>query len=248
MKINDCVYLVGSGKTGMQISHKLDCNVYVLDGGNGEYALIDAGAGIQPERIITNIESNGIKMENIKYLLITHIHGDHAAGAAYFKKNYGMKIVMAEEVVKWFETGDMDKTSINQAIAAGVYPENFEYPICNVDYAVNEGDTVKVGDIKIEIIETPGHSRGHISFLWKDNENGKKSLFSGDAVLAGGKIILQNIWDCNISEYAETMNKLNQYKIDRLFPGHGISLLESAYNHIDSSCKCFNQLGIPPNI
>lgn len=248
MKIHENVYLVGSGANGMQISHALDCNMYLLDGGNSEYALVDAGVGIQPEKIIANIEETGIKPEEIKYLLITHIHGDHAAGASYFKERYGTKIIMAEEAVEWYETGDMEKTSLKQAIAAGSYPEDCQYPTCNVDYAVKEGDTLKVGNIEIKVIETPGHSKGHISFMWKDDNSNKKNLFSGDTVFAGGKIILQNIWDCSIPDYAETMNKLDRLKIDRLYPGHGPFLLDDAQSHIANACEQFNQLSIPPNL
>lgn len=248
MQIHENVYLVGSGEIGMQMSHPLDCNIYVLDGGNDEYALIDAGIGIQPENIIENIESSGIKMEKIKYLLITHVHGDHGAGASYFKEKYGIKIVMAKEAVEWFETGNMNKTSFKPAKEAGVFPEDTQYPTCNVDYAVKEGDTIQIGNIELEIIETPGHSRGHISFLWADKKSNEKNLFSGDVVFAGGKINLLNTWDSSITDYAKTMDKLNQLKFDRLFPGHGPFLMNNAHGHIATSWEFFNKLSLPPNL
>lgn len=248
MKIHENVYLVGSGEIGMQMSHPLDCNVYVLDGGNNEYALIDAGIGIQPEKIIANIESLGIKMEEIKYLLITHVHADHGAGASYFKEAYDMEIIMAEEAVEWFETGNMNKTSFLPAVEAGAFPEGTQYPTCKVDHAVKEGDIVKVGNIELEIINTPGHSKGHISFLWTNKKNNKKSLFSGDVVFAGGKINLLNIWDSSVVDYANTINKLKIHNIDRLYPGHGPFLINDAYTHIDISWEYFNKMSLPPNL
>lgn len=248
MKIHENVYLVGSGEIGMQMSHPLDCNIYVLDAGNNEYALIDAGIGIQPEKIIANIESSGIKMNEIKYLLITHIHADHGAGASYFKEEYGLKIVMAEEAVEWFETGNMNKTSFKPAVEAGVFPKGTQYPTCEVDYAVNEGDIIKIGNIELEIINTPGHARGHISYLWTDKKNNEKSLFSGDVIFAGGKVNLLNIWDSSVVDYAETINKLKEYKIDKLFPGHGPFLMNDAHSHITTSWEYFNKMSLPPNL
>src|SRR5690625_7580328 len=119
MKISNKTYLVGSGETGVGISHKLDCNIYLVDGGE-ECALIDAGSGLDPNRIITNIKQDGIKIDNIKYILLTHIHGDHAAGAAHFAKKFNIKLILSKEDVARYESGDMDKNSIYQEIDAGI--------------------------------------------------------------------------------------------------------------------------------
>ncbi|MBW7460384.1 MBL fold metallo-hydrolase, partial [Paenibacillus sepulcri] len=100
MKLSDRVYLVGSGKYGMEMSDPMDCNVYLLDGGS-ECALIDAGGGIDPERIAANIQSCGFSMDQVRYCFLTHVHGDHAAGAYYFHNRYGVQIGASEEAAVW---------------------------------------------------------------------------------------------------------------------------------------------------
>lgn len=246
MKISEQVFLIGSGKYGIQISHSIDCNIYLLDGGGGEYAMIDAGGGVEPERIVQHIVEAGVKPEQLKYLLLTHAHADHMAGAAYFQQRYGLEVIASKEAQPWIEHGDRDKTSLNAAVRAGVYPANFQLPACPVSRGVVEHDVIKLGNSTLTIIDTPGHSRGHLSFLLE--QQGKKALFAGDTVFAGGKIVLQNIWDCSIQYYAATLAKLHHLQIDSLFPGHGPFILEQAWKHVEQAHGYFERLEIPPNL
>ncbi|KIL35489.1 hypothetical protein SD71_13325 [Cohnella kolymensis] len=245
MKLSDRVYLVGSGKFGMEMSHSMDCNVYLLDCGE-EYALIDAGSGLEPERIVRNIENNGISMDRVTHLLLTHIHGDHAAGTAYWRERFGLKVAVSKEAAPWLANGDRDKTSLNHAIKGGVYPPDFQYPACQVDIALEDDCTLTIGQLSLSALATPGHSRGHLSFYWE--ENGDKCLFSGDAVFAAGKVVIQYIWDCIIEEYAATVDKLNRLSIDSLYPGHGPFLCSNARNHIEAAHRYFSKLEVPPNL
>lgn len=245
MKIAERIHLVGSGKFGMELSEPTDCNVYLLDGG-AECALIDAGGGIEPERMVENIRRTGFSMENVRYCLITHAHADHAAGARFFHDRYGVEVIASKEAAPWLENGDLNMTSIEHAIRGGVYPADYQYPACPVSRAVSEGDRITVGDIELTVIDSPGHSRGHVCYLWE--EVGRRSLFSGDTVFAGGKVVLQYVWDCIIPEYAETVKKLHRLNIERLFPGHGPFLLSRAHVHIEKAHQCFERLEIPPNL
>lgn len=245
MKINERVMLIGSGQHGFRMSNDWDCNVYLLDAG-GEYIMIDAGGGIEPERIVQRMEKYEIALDQVKTLLLTHVHADHAGGAHYFQEKYGMQIIASEEAAPWLEAADGDRTSVAPAIAAGIYPADYSFIACPVHRRVREGDVIMAGDISLQVLETPGHSRGHVSYLWE--EDGKKFLFSGDTVFAGGKVVIQNVWDCIIPEYAETVHKLHLLSIDGLFPGHGVFLLEGADRHIAMAHESFATLNIPPNL
>ncbi len=246
IKVDEGIFMVGSGKYGTQISDPMDCNVYMLDGGGGEYAMIDAGGGVDPERIAANIARIGISPTQIQYLLLTHGHGDHAAGAVYFHRQYGMQVITSKEILPWIERGDRDKVSITVAVRAGVYPVDYEFPPCPVARGVQENDEIVIGNTVLKVVDTPGHARGHIAFMFE--REGRKLLFSGDSVFAGGKVVIQNIWDCIIPEYADTVAKLHRLGIDSLFPGHGAFLLTEAWRHIDKAHACFERLDVPPNL
>ena len=103
-----------------------------------------------------------------------------------------------------------------------------------------------MGDLELRVLEVPGHSRGHVGYLW--TEDGSSALFSGDSIFAGGKVILQNIWDCSIQDYAATARKLNGLRVEKLYPGHGPFLLSQAHRHIEQADFRFRSLGVPPNV
>lgn len=245
MKIADGVFLVGSGKFGFQTSHLLDCNIYLLDCG-GEYALFDAGSGLEPERIVKIAEDDGIDFSKVTHLLLTHAHGDHAAGASYFHRKYGLKVITAREAAPWLETGDMEKTSLKAAIEAGVYPVDFQFPACPVHRSVVDGEVISIGKTQLQVLETPGHCRGHLGFVLENNAG--RSIFSGDTVFMGGRVVIQNIWDCSIPDYSRTMDKLNGLNIDRLFAGHSSFIVNEAWRNIETAHRIFSKLGIPPNL
>ena len=79
MRLTERVHLVGSGKSGADISNPYDSHVYLIDGASS-LALIDAGVGIQPELILENIHKEGFDPANISHIVVTHGHADHAGG------------------------------------------------------------------------------------------------------------------------------------------------------------------------
>lgn len=192
------------------------------------------------------VKGAGVDPAQISYLLLTHGHGDHAAGASYFQEKYGMELIAAQEMKEWLENGDLEKFSVPQAINAGVYPSNYQYMSCSVTRGVKENDQIEIGNLILEVLETPGHSRGHISFLLRQNE--RKLLFAGDSIFAGGKVVIQNIWDCIIPEYALTAAKLHRLRVDSLFAGHGTFVINEAWKHIETAHTCFEKLNVPPNL
>ncbi|MBO9605260.1 MAG: MBL fold metallo-hydrolase [Paenibacillaceae bacterium] len=245
MEIAQRIHLIGGGKNGMQLTHELDCNVYAIDCG-ASCVLVDAGAGVAPERIVRRLEADGIPPERVSHLLLTHIHADHAGGAAYLRDRFGWSVVVSAEAAPWLASGDTDKSSVRQAIAAGLYPADYRYAPCPVDVLVSDGDTVAAGDLRFRVLETPGHARGHVCYLLE--EDGVSSLFAGDTLFAGGKIYLQHSWDCHIQDHAASIARLHALRLDRLFAGHGPFLLEDAWRHAAKAHRAFERLDLPPNL
>lgn len=114
---------------------------------------------IEPE-IIDGLTKLGLDPRNIKYVLISHAHGDHDQGAALLQSRYGAQVVMG--------AADWDDTLKRPADAYGGVPKR------NISVGP-EGLKLAVGDTTIDIVATPGHSPGTLSYLFPVKD-GKRTL------------------------------------------------------------------------
>lgn len=111
----------------------------------------------EPE-IVDGLKALGLDPSNIKYVLISHAHGDHDQGAALLQSRYGAKVVMGAP--------DWDATLERPATAAGGVPKR--------DISVGpEGTKITLGGTTINVIATPGHTRGTLSYIFPVHDKGR---------------------------------------------------------------------------
>jgi len=106
---------------------------------------------------------------------------------------------------------------------------------------------VAIGQRHLTVIDTPGHSAGHLSFLMRD-DGGQDILFAGDAIFHGGHILLQYIPDCSIWDYGRTIERLARLHVDTLLPGHQSISLHRASRHIAAARERLAALAVPHNL
>ncbi len=112
---------------------------------------------VEPE-MVEGLTKLGLDPRNIKYVLISHAHGDHDQGAALLQSRYGAKVVMGG--VDW------DSTLQRPETAAGGVPKR--------DVTVGqEGMKITLGGTTVEAISTPGHSPGTLSFIFPVKDGGR---------------------------------------------------------------------------
>src|ERR1700731_2779931 len=102
--------------------------------------------------VLKALEREGWTLTDI---LVTHHHHDHVGGIAELKQKYKCRVVA---------------------------PHDKAAKIANVDLRVGQGDVVKVGSLLARVLETPGHTLDHISYVF-DNE---KTLFAADTLFSIG--------------------------------------------------------------
>jgi hydroxyacylglutathione hydrolase len=242
VKVAERVHIVGSGRQGFGLTDEYDCHVYLIDGGT-ECALIDAGGGRDTEGILAHIGADGLDAGRVRHLLLTHAHADHAAGAAGLRRALGLRVMASPEVAGWVSAGDAARASLVAAREAGGYPPDFAYPACPVDGTLADGQEVPVGDVRLGVVATPGHAAGHLAFALRQGE--RTSLFTGDALFHGGRILLQHTWDCSVQESIRSVERLAALEPDGLFPGHLTFSVSGGRRQIDPALERIARL-LPP--
>jgi len=165
-KICERVFQVG----GPELTSGQDCCVYLIDGG-GELALIDAGCGPSYKNLVANVMRLGFEPENIKSVILTHCHIDHAGGAGRFRDDFGAALIARVEDAVPMESGDR--------LMTGAFLYGMKFEPLTIDRKLSiEQEELEVGDLTLEAVFTPGHSPGSMS-LYLDVE-GVRVLFGQD--------------------------------------------------------------------
>ena len=149
----------------------------------------------EPE-IIQGLTTLGLDPRDLKYVIISHAHGDHDQGAAELQKRFGAKVVMGAP--------DWESTLQRPATAAGGVPTR--------DVVVGpEGMKLALGDTTVEIVATPGHTPGTLSYVFSVKDQGRTVVvaYSG-GTLTGGFGTNGAKWD----EYIASQRKIAKAAAD----------------------------------
>lgn len=145
---------------------------------------------------------------NLKYIYLTHCHGDHIAGVNELKRLCGGKILIHR-----FDSEGLNNSEINLTPYIGM--PNIEL---EADSRIDGEDKIHLGDLEFRVIYTPGHTKGGTS-LYCEKE---KCVFSGDTLFRGtwGRTDLPT---SNLEEIMDSIiNKLMELPDETIvYPGHG---------------------------
>ncbi|OGD52716.1 hypothetical protein A3K80_09275, partial [Candidatus Bathyarchaeota archaeon RBG_13_38_9] len=212
MKLTDSVYLVGGSAYGISLAG--DCNVYLIDCGRGESILIDTGGGNGAQHILNNIRTDGFNLQRIRLAILTHCHFDHIGGAMDIKQATKCKLLAHENDANSISTLD-ENSLIDMARERGL---NFKAPV--LDQIVKGCETMKISDIEIKLLHTPGHTPGCISVAIVERDK-NKAVFTGDIASTTGRLGFINGPGFDLKQWKQSIKKLIDEKPDRTYPGHG---------------------------
>jgi len=138
----------------------------VLITSNAGHILIDGGTPKSPATIIERVRRLGFRPEDIKYILVSHEHFDHAGGLAQLQRVSGAAVLTSPAAKPVLDSGKPDRGDPQ----FGELPDM--EPVENVK-TVRDGETVLLGPLAVKAHYTPGHTRGGISWTWSATEGGK---------------------------------------------------------------------------
>lgn len=146
---------------------------FLIDDGKTSI-LYDTGFGFTGDKLAENVKQL-LGDRKLDYIFLTHSHYDHALGAVYVQKIYpDAKIVAGEYAARIFEKPSAKSTmrtlDRNFARKCGVYEYEDLIDNLKVDIAVNDGDTVKAGDMSFKVVNLPGHTKCSVGFYFEENK------------------------------------------------------------------------------
>ncbi|SFM64833.1 MBL fold metallo-hydrolase [Thermodesulforhabdus norvegica] len=179
-----------------------NCNSYVI--GKKEKILIDPGHYHLLPRLEQKMKEDGISFDDISLVLVTHPHPDHMEGIAAWNQRPAL-IALHPDALDFIEQfGQIWEDATGKTL-----------PKFEVDFFVTEGN-LKVGPYSFQVIHTPGHAPGSLSFYWEDG----RVLFTGDVIFVQsfGRFDLPG---ADPVALIQSIEKLVQLDTEFLAPGHG---------------------------
>ena len=131
----------------------------LITGGEG-HVLIDGGTEAGSELIAENIRALGFKLTDIRYLLISHEHFDHVGGISRLQQLTGATVVTSAQAEQVLNTG-IPGTDDPQA---GMHKP---FRPANVGRVIADGEEVRLHDLSLTAMTTPGHTPGALSWRWE---------------------------------------------------------------------------------
>lgn len=131
------------------------------------HVLIDGASPKAGAAIAAHIRQLGFKLEDIRYILVSHEHVDHAGGIAELQRLSGATVLTSPAAKPVLESGKADRGDPQFG-----YNMQDMRPLAPVR-TVRDGESVELGPLSVKAHYTPGHTQGGISWTWTAVENGK---------------------------------------------------------------------------
>lgn len=186
-------------------------SAYLITTPDGHILLDGAFAQTAPQ-IIANVERLGFHMRDVRYLLNSHAHVDHAAGLARLQLASGAQMVASE--------------ADRGALEAGRFPygpsEDLAFPPIRVDRVIADNETLRLGGVTLTALITPGHTPGCTSWLMDvAGADGAthRALFHCSATVAG-QSLAPPAYPNIVADFESTFARFRTIEADVLLTNH----------------------------
>ncbi len=173
-----------------------------------------------------NVEALGFHFKDVKILLISHGHWDHAAGSAEIKRLTGAKYMVMDADVPVVESGGKDDFQYGNSADDFQYGNSAEsqFPATKVDRVLHDGDEVKLGGVVLVAHKTPGHTKGCTTWTMKvreDNKTYNVVIVGSPNVNTGYKLVDNTAYPTIAQDYELTFRTLKSLPCDVFLGAHG---------------------------
>lgn len=213
-----------------QARRRFGCCVYLVFSGS-QWALVDIGYEDTVPEIIDLIRDMDFPLANCRYLIATHADADHVQGLKRAAELLpGAETVSHPEAKRILEEGDR----IASYAEIPAQKISIDMPVLAIQKTVTDGDVLELGDLKLEVWDTPGHATGQLSFRLGN------LLLSGDNIFRDGCVGgIDAHHGSDIPAFISSLKRIQQSDVEWLLPSHGPTfgndhaLLQSTIDRLD---------------
>ena len=197
------------------------------------HILLDGGFPETAPLIEKNIATLGFRIQDVKFLLNSHAHYDHCGGLAELKRLSRAQMVASRADAEVLESGG--RISFEGWRNSG-------FPAVKVDRVIADGETVKLGDVTLTAVLTPGHTKGCTTWTMPVAESGKTYhvVFYGSTSVPGYQLVNNPKYPQIVSDYERSFAKLWQLPCDVFLAPHG------GFFHLDEKRERLEKGGANP--
>ena len=195
----------------LQAGRPFGVNLYLIDGGS-EYVLLDIGLEDTLDEVIDLVRGMDFPLSKCKLLIATHADADHVQGLAAARERLKARTAAHPRAAVALEAGDVVETY------ASISAQDFHIPMppCKIDVPLAEGDVIDVGELKLQVWHTPGHTPGQLSFRLGN------LLFSGDNIYQDSCVgVIDAHHGSSIPDYLKSLSRILADDAEFLLPSHG---------------------------
>ena len=201
-----------------QVGHVIGCCVYLIYDAH-EWILVDVGYEDTVDEIVEIIRQLDFPLARCKMIVATHADVDHVQGLAKLKRILRAPVAAHPSAVEALSTGDRLST-FAEIPAQDIH---LEMPAVEVDQLLNEGDTIRVGELDLEVWWTPGHTHSQLAFRLG------QLLLSGDNIYRDGCVgAIEAHHGSDIPLFIESLQRIRDADIQWLLPSHGPAFRHNA--------------------
>ncbi|KTE17176.1 subclass B3 metallo-beta-lactamase [Sphingopyxis sp. H115] len=224
---------------------KIFGNTYLVGFAGMSVALIDTGDGLvlvdgalpqAAPAILANVRKLGFEPKDIKFILSTEPHFDHAGGLAALARDTGATVVASARGAEGLRMGRHAKDD-PQLAYGGSWPAVAEVRV------VKDGEVLKLGKAAITAVATPGHTMGSMSWRWQACEGSacKAMVFASslNPVSAEGYRFTSKAGAAFVAGFRKSYRKMDAMPCDILIAAHPDNAGPGRYNDAPGACRAY---------
>lgn len=181
--------------------------------GDAGAVLIDGGMPQAADMLLRNLRSVGIADGQLKWIVHSHAHADHAGPLAAVQRATGARVATNAESSVLLARGGTDDLHFGDSIA---------FPPVKVDRMLLDGEVIDLGNVQLTAHFTPGHTPGSLSWTWTDTRDGKavRIVYADSMSAPGYDLIGHARYPRIVDDYRATFAKVRALPCDVLITPH----------------------------